>query len=351
MWGMPVAQRRRRAAALLLLVLIVAVGAAATFRAFEGSAPEPGVSDTRASLGPGLTESLPPVPSAGASGTEGPAETAPVSPTPPATADPVLVGAGDIAVCGGQGAVATARLVERLPGTVFADGDLAYDSGTADEFSKCYDPTWGAFASRTRPVPGNHDWGTGSLSGYLGYWGTGAVGPTGGSWYSFDLGAWHVVVLDADCGRDAVRGCGARSPQLTWLTADLAASSATCTLALWHQPRFSSGQHGDDRAVAPFWDALWAAGAEIVVNGHDHDYERFAPQDPAGRSTEVGIREFVVGTGGAPLRGFRTARANSVTRIATTWGVLALTLHADSYDWRFIGVDEAVLDAGHGVCH
>jgi hypothetical protein len=237
-----------------------------------------------------------------------------------------------------------------MDGTVFAAGDLVYEEGSAAQFRDCYDPTWGVFRDRTMPVPGNHDWGTPGLAGYLGYWGTRAVGSTGDPWYSYDLGAWHVVMLDSDCGR--VGGCGPSSRQGTWLVADLQASHAACSIAIWHHPRFSSGQHGDDAAVAPFWDALWTAGADIVVNGHDHDYERFAPQDPSGVADPArGIREFVVGTGGASLRAFGTLRPNSLVRIAGAHGVLALALHAASYDWTFISVDGTTRDAGRGDCH
>ena len=160
---------------------------------------------------------------------------------------------------------------------MFTAGDNAYENGSPDQFRDCYDPTWGAFKDRTRPAAGNHDWETKDLAGYLGYFGE-AAAPQGVSWYSYDLGTWHVVVLDSDCA--AVGGCEATSPQGRWLAADLAASDATCTLAIWHHPRFSSGFHGNIAEVAPFWEALYAAGADVVINGHDHDYERFAPQTP-----------------------------------------------------------------------
>ena len=282
-----------------------------------------------------------------------PSGSAPVAtPSPLASAgtdDQVLVGAGDIGDCTTTDDTATARLVAAIKGSVFTAGDNAYPSGRAQDFRDCYGPTWGSFKDRTRPAPGNHDWVTKDLKGYLDYFGS-AAAPDGKPWYSYDLGAWHIVVLDSTCGKTG--GCGKGSAQGTWLAADLAASDARCTLAIWHAPRFSSGDHGNDKGVAPFWDALYAAGADLVVNGHDHDYERFAPQDPGGRQDRVhGIREFVVGTGGAGLRPFSDAKPNSELRAAGTHGVLKLVLHKDSYDWSFIPTGGVFSDSGSGRCH
>jgi hypothetical protein len=264
-------------------------------------------------------------------------------------ADAVLVGAGDIADCGLEDDSATAALVDSIPGTVFTAGDNAYPDGTAAQFRDCYGPTWGRFLARTRPAPGNHDWVTKGLAGYLGYFGA-AAAPNRTSWYSYDLGAWHVVVLDSDCS--SVGGCAADSAQGRWLAADLRASTARCTLAIWHHPRFSSGEHGNDTEVAPFWQTLSDAGADVIINGHDHDYERFAPQDPNGRPDATrGIREFVVGTGGAALRPFPTTAANSELRAAVAHGVIRLVLHATSYDWTFLPSSGTFGDAGHGTCH
>jgi hypothetical protein len=270
-------------------------------------------------------------------------------PSPSASGDPVLVGAGDIADCGLQDDSATAVLIKGIPGNVFTAGDNAYPDGTAAQFRDCYGPTWGAFRDRTRPAAGNHDWVTKGLAGYIGYFGT-ASEPNGTSWYAYDLGTWHIVVLDSDCS--FVGGCGADSPQGRWLAADMKASTATCTLAIWHHPRFSSGEHGNDTEVAPFWQALYAAGADVVINGHDHDYERFAPQDPAGHADGTrGIREFVVGTGGAALRTFPNTVANSELRDSTAHGVIRLVLHRASYDWTFIPTSGGLTDAGTAFCH
>jgi len=322
---------------------------------FAGRAPVgDGSAGSAASFAAGTT-----VPSKGPSAEVGSASPSGGAPTesavptesaaPSSGGDPVLVGAGDIADCEGTADEATAVLVDGIPGTVFTAGDNAYQSGSAADFRDCYGPTWGRFMDRTRPAPGNHDHNTKELAGYLGYFGV-AAAPSGMSWYSYDLGRWHVVVLDSSCGE--VGGCGRDSAQGKWLGADLAASKATCTLAIWHHPRFSSGEHGNDVEVAPFWQALYAAGADVVINGHDHDYERFAPQDPGGHADAArGIREFVVGTGGADLRGFFLTARNSELRASVTHGVLRLVLHPASLEWTFIPTTGGFSDSGSGDCH
>src|SRR6266550_1472578 len=254
-------------------------------------------------------------------------------PSVDAGGDPVLVGAGDIASCASSGDSATARLVAGIPGTVFTAGDDAYELGTLNQFQSCYGPTWGAFRSRTRPSPGKHDYGTPGASGYFTYFGWRA-GPAGKGYYAYNLGAWRIYALNSNCA--AIGGCGSSSPQTRWLKADLAANPRRCVLAYWHHPRFSSGMHGNDTGVRAFWDVLYAAHADVIINGHDHDYERFGRQTPDGSASTSGIREFVVGTGGKDLRGFATVKPHSLVRNSTTFGVLKLTLHAASYDWRFV---------------
>lgn len=263
----------------------------------------------------------------------------------PGSDDPVLVGASDIADCTLDSGAATAALLDTIEGTVFTAGDNAYPDGSLAKFRECYDPTWGRHYVRTRPAAGNHEWETKDAAGYLGYFGTRAA-PDGKTWYSYDLGTWHVVVLDSDCS--SVGGCGPDSEQGRWLAADLRASSAQCTVAIWHQPRFSSGEHGNDPSVAPFWRALYDAGAELVINGHDHDYERFAPQDPAGNADPArGIREFVVGTGGRSHYGLLDVKdPNYEAGNATDFGVLRIRLAETSYSWEFVAVNGAVLDSG-----
>jgi hypothetical protein len=265
--------------------------------------------------------------------------------------DPVLVGAGDIARCDASDDKATARLLEQTPGIVFTLGDNAYENGTEAELRDCYAPSWGRVLDRTRfAVAGNHDYGTPGAEPFKAYFGQAAV-RDGATWFSEDVGSWHVVVLDSNCA-DVKGGCGPDSPQVQWLRADLAAMTARCTLALWHQPRFSSGMHGDDADVGPFWDTLYAAGADLVLNGHDHDYERFAAQDPAGRADpERGITEIVVGTGGAELRDFGPGIPNTIVRSSIAHGVLVLTLHPSGWSFQFLSTDGSFSDQGSGSCH
>ena len=271
--------------------------------------------------------------------------------TSPPTSDPVLIGAGDIADCSGRGDEATAKLLRGTSGTVFTTGDNAYESGSASEFSDCYDPTWGRYKSRTKPSLGNHEYYTPGASGYFAYFGKAAGDPKKG-YYSYDLGEWHIISLNSMC--ENVGGCGATSPMVTWLKGDLADHPSTCTLAYWHHPVFSSGsEHGNDPKMKPSWDVLYAAGAEVVLNGHDHDYERFAPQSPSGAADSAkGIREFVVGTGGRELRPFGAIRAHSEVHDADTFGVLQLTLHPDGYEWKFVPVaGKSFTDSGTSSCH
>ncbi len=257
----------------------------------------------------------------------------------------VLVGAGDIASCGHTNDEATGRLLDSIPGVVFTAGDDAYPNGTVSDFTQCYDPAWGRHKSRTRPTLGNHDFRTGKGAPYYWYFGA-AAGDSGLGYYSYDVGGWHVIALNSNVAMSA------GSPQNVWLRADLAAHPATCTLAYWHHPRFSSGEHGNSSDPQPLWQALYDANADVVISGHDHTYERFAPQTPTGvLDTTRGIREFIVGTGGASFYSFPTVRANSQVRINTVHGVLKVTLYAASYEWAFIGTDRVVHDSGTASCH
>jgi acid phosphatase type 7 len=261
-----------------------------------------------------------------------------------------LVAAGDIASCASAGDEQTAALVAQIPGTVAALGDNAYETGSAAEYANCYGPSWGRFKARTKPVPGNHEYETPGATGYYGYFGALAGDPAKG-YYSYDLGRWHVVALNSNCA--AIGGCNAGSPQEQWLRADLAAHPAFCTLAYWHHPRWSSGQVGDDSMTAGLWAALQDGGADLVLVGHDHDYERFAPLLPDRTASPTrGIREFVVGTGGRSHFLFTHVTPNSQTRNDNTFGVLKLTLHAARYDWQFVPVaGQTFTDAGSGLCH
>ena len=263
----------------------------------------------------------------------------------PGGAEP-FVGAGDIASCTVADDEATSALLDGIPGTVFTLGDNVYDNGTATEFANCYDSSWGRHKSRTKPVAGNHDYNTSGASGYYDYFGD-AAGPRDKGYYSFDLGAWHIVVLNSNISRAAT------SEQIAWLRADLTGSTAQCTMALWHHPRFSSGQHGNDATQQPFWDVLYEFDADVVLAGHDHDYERFAPQTPTGVADPArGLRQFVVGTGGTSLRSFSAIRPNSEFRNSSTWGVIKFDLAPTGYSWFYITTTGgAVLDSGTGSCH
>lgn len=258
----------------------------------------------------------------------------------------VLVGAGDIADCDVTQHEATAKLLDGIPGTVMALGDNAYEDGTDGEYANCYQPTWGRHKARTRPAAGNHDYHTSGAAGYYRYFGAAAGDPSKG-YYSYNLGAWHIVVLNSNISASA------GSAQEQWLRADLAASTATCTLAYWHHPRFSSGYHGNASGMQALWQALYDHNADVVVAGHEHNYERFAPQTPTGAADPVrGIREFIVGTGGRSLRSFGTTKPNSEVRDNTAHGVIKFTLHATSYDWQFIPIaGKTFTDSGTANCH
>ncbi|CAA9383666.1 MAG: Alkaline phosphatase [uncultured Chloroflexia bacterium] len=262
----------------------------------------------------------------------------------------VMVGAGDIASCSSSGDEATAALLDGIPGTVFNAGDNVYNSGTAAEFENCYGPTWGRHKARTKPALGNHEYNTAGASGYFEYFGAAAGDPKKG-YYSYNLGDWHIISLNSMC--EKVGGCGATSPMVTWLKQDLAANPNKCTLAFLHHPLFSSGRHSIKTQIKPSWDALYAGNADVVVSGHEHNYERFAPQRPNGTlNTSRGIREFVVGTGGASHHSFGTIKPNSQVRNASTYGVLKLTLDAESYGWKFVPeAGKTFTDSGTTACH
>jgi hypothetical protein len=277
---------------------------------------------------------------------------------------PVIAAAGDIACDpetpaynGGSGTTsecqegATARLLIRGHFTaVLTLGDNQYDAGSLAAYQTSYDSSWGLVKAITHPAPGNHEYGTPGASGYFRYFGAAAGRPANG-YYSFQIGTWHLVSLNSNCS--AIGGCGTGSPEERWLRADLTSHPARCTLAVWHHPRFSSGVHGDNAVTSALWQDLSAAHADLVLTGHDHDYERFAPLDPNGRvDGSRGIREFVVGTGGRSHSGFLLIRPGSQARNSTTFGILALTLRPTGYDWHFVPVAGGTYtDKGSGSCH
>jgi hypothetical protein len=249
---------------------------------------------------------------------------------------PTLVAAGDIASCASTADEATAAVVARIPGTVAVLGDAVYERGTAEEFRRCY--SWGRFRGRTRAALGNHEYGTGDASAAIAYFGLPRHG-----YYSYTVGTWQILVLNSNCG--PAGGCEEGSPQQQWLERELARSGSLCTLAYMHHPRFSSGLHGSDVTIAALWRTLARGGADVVLAGHDHHYERFAPTN--------GIRSFVVGTGGRShypvLR--RLARPRSVIANWRTYGVLRVTLHVGRYEWQFVPAAAASFrDYGAASC-
>lgn len=300
----------------------------------------------------------------------------PVQMTPPPAAAPagevalsgasVLIGAGDIAVCNSPGDEATAALVDsvlradsvaHVHDEVFTAGDNAYPGGSSRDFADCFAPSWGdsnkLIMHNIRPSVGNHEHLSGGASPYYLYFGTRAGDPTKG-YYSYDIGAWHAIVLNSEIVVNPGAFTAAqRTAQEDWLRQDLGSHTQRCTLAYWHHPRFSSGWHGTDARLGPFWRILYEGGADVVLNGHDHDYERFYPQSPEGiLDTTRGITELIVGTGGGDLRGFRrTYAANSAFRIQGHFGVLKLTLGGAEWRSAFLDTNGQVYDQRGGSCH
>ena len=255
--------------------------------------------------------------------------------------DIILVGAGDISECDNDNDELTAQLLDAIPGTVFTVGDNAYNNGTIEEYNDCYGPTWGRHKDRTKPSPGNHEYLTEEAAGYFEYF---ANIP---SYYAYDLGAWRIYSLNSEISVSAT------SAQITWLQDDLANNPRQCVLAYWHQPRWSSGSHhGSDEDYQTLWQILYEAGAELVINGHEHNYERFAEMNAEGAVTSPGLREIVVGTGGRNLYDFNSPLPASEVRNDSTYGVLRLTLRADGYNWEFVPIAGSTFtDSGSTNCH
>ncbi|QDZ28741.1 metallophosphoesterase [Noviherbaspirillum sp. UKPF54] len=264
--------------------------------------------------------------------------------------------AGDVADCSNapaqrSGAAKTAALIAQGLGkdknaAVLMLGDATYPVGLQAEFTNCYEPTWGRFKQQTYPAPGNHEYYTPQATGYYGYFGD-AAGPARRGYYSVDIGSWHVISLNSNLKP------AAQQAQLEWLKNDLEQHKTLCTLAYWHHPVFSSGGHGSSERMLDAWKMLVAADADLVLVGHDHDYERFAPQDGDGnRDDRRGIRQFVVGTGGAHLTPFRFRKSNSEVSNNFTFGVLKLSLKELGYEWEFVPTaDDGFRDRGAALCH
>jgi hypothetical protein len=259
-----------------------------------------------------------------------------------ANSSAVLVGAGDIARCGVGGAELTAQLLDRIEGTVFIAGDNAYMNGSMDDYMTCYHPTWGRHRPRTKPIPGNHEYQTPGASGYFRYFGA-AAGPAGMGYYRYTAGPWLVLALNSEIP------LGRGSAQLQWVR-DQLSTAPRCTAVYWHRPLFSSGRNGPNPDMRDVWEVLYEMGGDLVINGHDHVYERFAPQRPDGAPDPRGIRQFTVGTGGAPLYDLPSRAANSEMAMSV-WGVAKFTLQNDGYQWEFIPVDgESFRDSGAAPC-
>lgn len=265
--------------------------------------------------------------------------------------DPLIVAAGDICPATPPGCKATANQILAVqPDLALTLGDNQYPKGTLAQYLASYDTTWGKFKAITRPAPGNHEWYTANAQGYRDYFGP-TVQTNGGLWYSYNLGDWHLISLDSDCTK-LVGGCDPGGAEYTWLQQDLANDTHTCTLAYWHHPRFSSGgDHGGTTTVSPFWDLLALDGAELVLSGHNHNYERFAAQTSTGVADANGVRQFVVGTGGGPADTLSTIQPNSEKAFTGSKGVIELTLQTDAYSWQFVDVFGNVLDQGTDSCH
>jgi hypothetical protein len=271
-------------------------------------------------------------------------------------ADPVIAAAGDIACAPGRSEriefCAHRHTSDLLGGRALAAilllGDNQYDNGELEHYHAAYDPTWGQWLSSTRPAPGNHECDEDAdCSGYYAYFGNPPP------YYSFDIGTWHLIALNGECGSVPVRGCGDNSPQVVWLRSDLEAHAHRCVLAYWHEPRWTSGEvHESDSTYDAFWRVLYASHVAVVLNAHVHNYERFAPMDPFGNADSQGIREFVVGTGGKEHYPSGSPIPNSEVQDDSTFGVLMLTLHATGYDWEFVPAPAtgSFTDSGSSSC-
>lgn len=277
----------------------------------------------------------------------------PLEPPPPLPAEVILV-AGNIATCGTTNDEATAAALDTLAGTIFTLGDNAFPDGSLEAYNNCYQPSWGRHKARTYAALGNHEYNTGSADPSFDYFGDRA-GPRGLGYYSVDLGNWHIIVLNVNYSVVGPSKLFEGSAQEAWLKADLAAHSKACTLALWHSPRFFSSDTvgwNSNSYVTGLWKRLYDAGVDVVLNGEQHDYERFPPLTPTGSLDGTkGIREFNVGTGGESTETMVAVAQYSEAR-SDAFGILKLTLDAGSYNWEFVPVVPGQFsDTGSGKCH
>jgi len=256
----------------------------------------------------------------------------------------VLLAAGDIGVCGSTPAIETGLMLDSLDGTILAVGDLAYRHGTAEEFATCYDPVWGRHKARTRPSPGNHEYESSSAQPYYDYFG-GQAGSSGQGFYSFRAGDWLVLSLNSNVP------VGGSTAQGQWIRSELIANNSRCALAYFHHPLYSSGPNGDNARLAGLWQMLYEQGVDVIISAHEHLYERYAPMSPDGQRNDTrGIRQFIVGTGGAGLYTVTRVHAQSEVQLIAH-GLLKLTLTAQGYSWEFLQVGGGRTDSGADVCH
>jgi len=255
----------------------------------------------------------------------------------------VLVAAGDIGLCGSRAALETGAMLDDIPGTILAVGDLAYPHGTAEDLISCYDPVWGRHKSRTRPAPGNHEYETAGAQPYFDYFGA-IAGPAGLGYYSFKSGNWFVLSLNSNVP------VGNATAQAQWIRSELTANTARCALAYFHHPLYSSGPNGDNVRLSGLWQLLYDMGVDVIVNAHEHMYERYAPMTPDGQANARGIRQFIVGTGGAGL--YQIQRLHPMSEVQLiSHGLLKLTLADQGYQWEFLQPGGARADVGQDVCH
>ncbi len=275
----------------------------------------------------------------------------PLPPTHTQTPTPaILAGAGDIAICGQDGDDQTADLLDDIPGVIFTAGDNSNEQGTMEQYQECFDPSWGRHLWRIRPAAGNHDYETADAADYYSYFGD-TAGKSGEGYYSYEMGDWHIIVLNSNCL--SIDGCGPSSPQIAWLKEDLERHPNPCTLAYWHHPRWSSGYYGDSDWLDTFWQVLYEHGVELIINGHDHFYERLAPQNPDGDiDRKQGIRQIIAGTGGVGNDGFYELAQHIEVHNNEDFGVLKLSLFPGRYEWEFLPVEaDGFTDSGSDICH